>query len=90
MDKDATLEKLKQFNSDFLLKVLSRHYPLSDLLLERYSEILDWKELSQNTNLLWSVQLINNYKTKWDWEKLSSNSSLPWSTLLELVKPNYK
>ncbi|HNJ87171.1 MAG TPA: hypothetical protein PKU92_11355, partial [Agitococcus sp.] len=44
----------------------------------------DWKELSNNEALPWSLELIERFDDKWDWERLSNNEALPWS--LELIE----
>ncbi len=40
---------------------------------------MDWKLLSQNCYLPWSIELIRQYSDQWDWHSLSLNDSLPWS-----------
>ncbi len=40
-----------------------------------------------NTNLPWSLELIEKYKENWDWECLFINKAIPWSLqILEMFK----
>ncbi|MGO1650784.1 MAG: hypothetical protein ACTHXT_15695, partial [Sphingobacterium sp.] len=39
----------------------------------------NWKALSENPELPWSVELLEHYKDRWDWFYLSDNLGLPWS-----------
>lgn len=67
-----------------LITALCEHYPLNSKLLAQFEapHLLDWQNLSGNTHLLWTDELIEHYADKWDWWLLSSNESLPWSEAL--------
>jgi hypothetical protein len=45
-------------------------------LIEKYKDKWDWKDLSTNKSLPWSIELIEKYNDKWDWWTLCSNKSL--------------
>ncbi len=40
---------------------------------------INWKKLSLNDNLPWSLEFIEKYKDKLDWETMSLKECLPWS-----------
>ncbi len=70
---------IENIDNESKLKMLAKYYPF------RYDEmfflvnLLDWKILSENQNIKWSIKLIEKYSDKWNWINLSSNESLPWS-----------
>lgn len=39
-------------------------------------------QLSGNSALPWSVDLIDRFSGKWDWKRMATNTGLPWSTEL--------
>jgi len=56
---------------------VSRWYPCSEAIIERYADRWDWKCLSENEALPWSEALIERFKDRWSWSWLSSNKALP-------------
>ena len=56
-------------------KELSKDFPWTERLLEKYMNYVDWKELSGNHDVVWTKSLLENFKHKLDWHKLSSNNS---------------
>ncbi|MBF4102926.1 hypothetical protein INT80_11955 [Gallibacterium anatis] len=51
-------------------------------VFERFEDRWDWRRLSENEALPWSIALIERFEDRWDWEKLSRNQALPWSIAL--------
>ena len=41
---------------------VSGDFPFSEAQLEKYADKLDWKEVSGNTNIFWSVQMLEKFK----------------------------
>ena len=69
----------------FLDFTLVRDHPSSEEFSDRGEWKWDWKELSGNKSLDWS--LVRDYSDKdWDWWKLSKNPSLD-PILFELDSP---
>lgn len=56
-------------------KELSKDFPWTEQLLEKYMNYVDWKEISENIDVVWTKSLLENFKHKLDWHKLSSNNS---------------
>lgn len=50
---------------------VSGNFPFSEAQLEKYADKLDWKEVSGNTNVFWSVQMLEKFKRRIDWTALS-------------------
>ncbi len=56
-------------------KELSKDFPWTEQLLEKYMNNVDWKEISGNYDVVWTKSLLEKFKYKLDWHKLTSNSS---------------
>jgi serine/threonine protein kinase len=69
---------------DLFIKVLCLEHPLNHSLLQKFRARWDWRRLSFNSALLWSLDFIETYQDKWNWDGLSCNESLPWS--IELLE----
>ena len=67
---------------EFFRLVVSRYCPLSEELIGRYADFLDWRGLSRNEALPWSESFIGLFADRLDWERLSWNKVLPWSEAL--------
>lgn len=70
---------------------VSGDFPFSEAQLEKYADKLDWKEVSGNTNIFWSVQMLEKFKRRIDWTALprclqEENVS---AELLEKFKDNW-
>lgn len=76
---DLFLDKKLPFNCE-------RYYPLTEKLLEKHKDILNWYSVSGNQNIKWSDDLINKYDRLLDWNTLIKNPALPWS--VEFIKEN--
>jgi hypothetical protein len=51
---------------EFFRLVVSRYYPLDEELIERFKDFWDWKELSKNSELPWSDDLLVKYSNRWN------------------------
>ena len=56
-------------------KELSKDFPWTEQLLEKYMNDVDWKEISGNNDVVWTKSLLEKFKHKLDWQKLTSNTS---------------
>jgi len=65
---------------EFFKRMISRYYPLTIELIEKYKDILYWDfwGISKNPALPWSPELIERYTDKWSWDysDFSSNESV--------------
>lgn len=52
---------------------ISSDYPLTESMLEKYSDKLDWDEVSQNRYINWSVPMLDKFKKKLNWKSLSDS-----------------
>lgn len=79
-----------QRHPNSFINIVSKHYSLNEIMIERYNDKLNWEELSDNSSLPWSIELIEKYKAKWDWLSLSRNKNLPWTEeLIEKFNENW-
>jgi hypothetical protein len=84
------LELLQKYeNQWYLFKIKDYEPTIRDGFIEtRYNalngEEWDWKKLSENETIPWSIYLIEKYKDKWHWDLLIKNNALPWS--MELIE----
>lgn len=60
---------------DAAWKELSKDFPWTEQLLEKYMNFVDWKEISRNCDVVWTKSLLLRCKCKLDWQVLTSNSS---------------
>lgn len=67
----------------FFNKNLSINYALSEKLIEKYKDNLDWGHngLTRNENILWSIELVEKYRNKWAWLSVLQNSKWPWDKI---------
>lgn len=52
-------------------KKLSREFKWNEELLCKYRSEIDWKALSENTEMLWTASILENFKGYIDWKVLS-------------------
>lgn len=69
-------------------KELSKDFPWTEQLLEKYMNYVNWREISGNDNVVWTKSLLEKFKHRLDWQKLTSNTSplLFTKTILRLSK----
>lgn len=56
-------------------KELSKEFPWTEQLLEKYVNYVDWKEVSKNNDVVWTKSLLEKFKHRLDWHELTSNNS---------------
>lgn len=59
MQKIATEEAWKELSGDF---------QWNESLLEKYQDKVDWHEVSENTNILWTIPMVQKFKNRIDWD----------------------
>ena len=70
---------------DLFRGLISSKYHLSHDQLKRYKSIIDWKKVSYNSNINWSVETIDEYKNSLDWSKFTINrNAFPDKRLLDV------
>ncbi len=78
----------KTINDEFMLQVateqawqkLTEDYAWTEDLLEKYSDKLNWKQISSNRAILWTVPMLRKFSSKLDWKELSDRIDDDWFT----------
>ena len=52
-------------------KKLSREFKWTEELLRKYRSEIDWKELSENSEMLWTASILDKFKEFINWKALS-------------------
>lgn len=89
METNETIEALlkKQVRKE-AMKRISSHFALTNEMLHRYWHELDWKEISDNSEINWTTEVIDHWKDEIDWNVLSqtSNENLLTPEMIERYK----
>ena len=59
-------------------KNLSEEFRWTESLLEKYADKVDWKEISENRNIIWTIPMLQKFSKKLDWKKLSEHTDEEW------------
>lgn len=49
-------------------KSLSEDFAWTETLLEKFQDKVDWKEISDNRNIVWTIPMLQKFSKKLDWE----------------------
>lgn len=49
---------------------ISANYSLTESMLEKYADKLDWDEVSQNSAINWTISMLDKFKKKLNWKSL--------------------
>lgn len=52
---------------------ISSDYPLTEGILEKYADKLDWSMVSQNEDITWTIPMIDKFKKRLNWKLFSSH-----------------
>lgn len=78
---------MKHYSFEILNKLISEIYPFTTGTIKEFEDQLDFKCLSRNRNINWSVDLISEFYDHWCWESLDENRSVFDSLTLALFFP---
>ena len=80
MAKLISDEFMQQVVTEQAWKNLSEEFTWTEALLEKYADKVDWKEISDNCNIIWTVPMLQKFSKRLDWEKLSEHTCEKWFT----------
>ena len=82
LNKQIRKEAMKEISSDFAL---------TEAMMREYRNELDWSEVSQNRNIMWSASMIEFLKRRIDWSVFSShvNEKALTPNIIERFKDNW-
>lgn len=66
MQNLATEEAWRQLSEDF---------PWSELTLEKFQDKVDWKAISENSEICWTIPMIQKFMKKINWETFSESAT---------------
>lgn len=67
-------EFMEKVLNDSAWKKLSEEFQWTEQMLEKYKNKVDWKEISDNSNIVWTPSMLEKFKRFIDWKELSSTS----------------
>ncbi|MCM8569535.1 hypothetical protein NE848_09095 [Gramella jeungdoensis] len=79
---------MNHYSFEILNKLVSEIYPFTIEELKAYQDQLDFRWVSRNKNIHWSVPVLREFYTKWDWEGLEENLSVFKSLTIGLFFPD--
>lgn len=70
--KKLSNEFMEKILNDSAWKELSEDFQWSEQMLEKHKNQVDWKLISQNSNIVWTPAMLEKFKRLIDWKVLSS------------------
>ena len=80
MTKTINDEFMQQVATEQAWKNLSEDLQWTESLLEKYSDKVDWKEISSNKPITWTIPMLQKFSKKIDWKALSECVDEDWFT----------
>ena len=73
------------------MKEISRSFPLTNEMLNEFSDELDWKEVSRNGHINWTAELIERWAHHIDWFQFShcANERILTPNIIERFKDKW-
>ncbi len=70
---------------------ISSDYPLTEGMMEKYADKLDWKEVIGNRDIHWNVPMLEKFKKRIDWHKFSqyANEDILTPSAIEAFKEQW-
>ena len=69
--KELSNEFMQKIVNEEAWKELSGDFNWSETLLEKFQDMVEWNEISENRNIRWTVSMIQKFKNRINWEKFS-------------------
>lgn len=91
MAQEINDEFMQQVIIEQAWKSLSEEFGWTESLLEKYADKVDWKEISDNRNIVWTIPMLQKFSKKLDWKVLSGHADRDWLTEahLEVLKDKW-
>ena len=70
--KELSNEFMQKIVNEEAWKELSGDFNWSETLLEKFQDMVDWNEISENRNIRWTVSMIQKFKNRINWDFFSS------------------
>lgn len=76
-----SFKKILCYNNNFFIEIISRYYPLTRELIDKFSDVLLWEKLVSNKRIFKDSEFIEKYMDKWQ------TYDLMWS--VPLMNPTF-
>lgn len=70
--KKLSNEFMEKILNDSAWKELSESFEWTEQMLDKHKNQVNWKLISQNSNIVWTLALLEKFKRLIDWKELSS------------------
>lgn len=70
--KKLSNEFMEKILNDSAWKELSESFEWTEQMLDKHKNQVDWKLISQNSNIVWTPAMLEKFKRLIDWKELSS------------------
>ena len=70
--KKLSNEFMEKILNDSAWKELSENFEWTEQMLDKYKNQVDWKLISQNSNIVWTPNMLEKFKKFIDWKELSN------------------
>ena len=70
--KKLSNEFMEKILNDSAWKELSENFKWTEQMLDKHKNQVDWKLISQNSNIVWTPAMLEKFKKLIDWKELSS------------------
>lgn len=73
--KTLSNEFMQNLATEEAWRQLSEDFPWSELTLEKFQDKVDWKAISENSEICWTIPMIQKFMKKINWETFSESAT---------------
>ena len=72
--KTLSNEVMQNLATEEAWRQLSEDFPWSEITLEKFQDKVDWKAISENSEICWTIPMIQKFMKKINWETFSESA----------------
>ena len=73
--KTLSNEFMQNLATEEAWRQLSEDFPWSEITLEKFQDKVDWKAISENSEICWTIPMIQKFMKKINWETFSESAT---------------
>ena len=73
--KTLSNELMQNLATEEAWRQLSEDFPWSEITLEKFQDKVDWKAISENSEICWTIPMIQKFMKKINWETFSESAT---------------